>query len=104
VLIYVFNLLLVKKTSGQKNHHNQRQYTFKKKLSLFVTKISANGKPARSRTRFLTHYARKRKRKEVLTNYNKTRINIAHQHDSWMEFKEVLRVQAHEDRVDYYII
>jgi hypothetical protein len=32
-------------------------------------------------------YARKRNRKEALANYNKTSINIAHQHDSWMEFK-----------------
>jgi hypothetical protein len=46
-----------------------------------------DGKPARSRTRFLNDYARKRNRKEVLANYNKTSINIAHQHDSWMEFK-----------------
>ena len=46
-----------------------------------------DGKPARSPTRFLNDYARKRNRKEVLANYNKTSINIAHQHDSWMEFK-----------------
>jgi len=69
-----------------------------------VPKISADGKPARNRTRFLNDSARKRNRKEVLANYNKTRINIAHQHDSWKELKEALRVQTHEDRVDYYII
>ena len=33
------------------------------------------------RTRILTACARKRNRKEVLANYNKTRINIGHQHD-----------------------
>jgi len=32
-------------------------------------------------TRILTDFARKRNRKEVLANYNKTRINIGHQHD-----------------------
>jgi hypothetical protein len=31
--------------------------------------------------RILTDSARKRNRKEVLTNNNKTRINIGHQHD-----------------------
>ena len=46
-----------------------------------------DGKPARSRTRLLNDCARKRNRKEALANYNKTSINIAHQHDSWMEFK-----------------
>ncbi len=29
----------------------------------------------------LTDSARKRNRKKVLANYNKTRINIVHQHD-----------------------
>jgi hypothetical protein len=38
--------------------------------------------------------ARKRNRKEVLPHYNKTRINIDHQHDRWMELKEALRVQT----------
>ena len=37
----------------------------------------------------------KRNRKEVLTNYNKKRINIGHQHDRWMELKEALRVQTY---------
>jgi len=42
----------------------------------------------------LTDSARKRNRKEVLANYNKTRINIGHQH--WMELKEALGVhQCH---------
>jgi len=43
--------------------------------------MSANGKPAHCRTRILTDSARKRNRKEVLADYNKTRINICHQHD-----------------------
>jgi hypothetical protein len=34
-----------------------------------------------SSTRILTDSARKRKGKEVLANYNKTRIKIGHQHD-----------------------
>jgi hypothetical protein len=42
--------------------------------------------------------------KEVLANCNKIRLNIDHQHDSWMELEEALRVQIHKDRVDYYII
>jgi hypothetical protein len=41
----------------------------------------ADGKPACSRTRILTDSARKINRKEVLANYNKTRINIGNQHD-----------------------
>ena len=36
----------------------------------------------------LTDSARKGNRKEVLSNYNKTRINIDYQHASWMELKE----------------
>ena len=47
--------------------------------------------------RILTDYARKRNRKEALVNYNKTRINIGHQHDRWMELKEALRVQTHAE-------
>ena len=48
-----------------------------------------------SRTRILTDSARKRNRKEVLANYNKTKMNIDHQHDRWKELKEALRVQTH---------
>jgi len=58
---------------------------------------SANGKPAHGHMRILTDSARKRNRKNVLANYNKTRINIGHQHDCWMELKEVLRVQTHAE-------
>ena len=54
--------------------------------------MSADGKPARGRTRILT--AIKRNRKEVLANYNKARINMEHQHDRWIELKEALRVQT----------
>jgi hypothetical protein len=39
--------------------------------------MSGDGEPARGSTRILTNSARKRNRKEVLANYNKTRINIA---------------------------
>ena len=52
---------------------------------------------ARARTRMLTDSARKRNRKEVLANYNKTRINIGPQHNHWMELKEALRVQTHTE-------
>jgi len=38
--------------------------------------------------RILTDSAKKRNRNEVLVNYNKTRINIGHQHECWMELKE----------------
>jgi hypothetical protein len=53
-------------------------------------KMSAHGKPAHGRTKILTDSARKRNRKEVLENHNKTRINIGHQHDLWMELKAAL--------------
>jgi len=43
----------------------------------------------------LTYSARKRNRKEVLANYDKTRINIGPQHAHWVEFKEALKVQTH---------
>ena len=52
-----------------------------------VAEMSADGKPAHGRTRILTDFARKRNRKEVLVNYNKTKINIGHQHDRWMEYE-----------------
>jgi hypothetical protein len=58
--------------------------------------MSADGKPACGRTIILTDSSRKRNRTEVLGNYNKTRINIGHQHDRWMELKEALRVQTNE--------
>ena len=53
--------------------------------------MSADGKPARGRTRILTDSTRKRNRKEALAKYNYTRINIyiCHQHDRWMELKEL---------------
>jgi hypothetical protein len=53
--------------------------------SVVVVKMSADGKPAWGRMGILTDSARKRNREEVLANYNKTRINIGHQHDRWME-------------------
>ena len=49
------------------------------------------------RTRILTDSIRKRNRKEVLANYNKTRINMGHPHDRWMELKETMRVQTHAE-------
>ena len=58
--------------------------------------MSADGKPACGRTRILTDSSRNRNRTEGLGNYNKTRINIGHQHDRWMELKEALRVQTAE--------
>ena len=58
-------------------------------------KMTADGKLGR--TRILTDSARKRIWKEVLANYNKTRINIGHQHDRWMKLKEALRVQIHAE-------
>jgi hypothetical protein len=32
-----------------------------------------------------------------LTNYNKTRISIVHQHDRWMGLKEALKVQIYAE-------
>jgi len=60
-------------------------------------KLAADGKPARGRTRILTDSFRKRNRKEVLANYNKTRISIGHQHNRWMELTVALRVQTHAE-------
>jgi hypothetical protein len=45
--------------------------------------MSAAGKPAHGCTRILSDSARKRNRKEILANYNKTRINIGPQHNCW---------------------
>ena len=59
--------------------------------------MPADGKPTRGRTRILTDSARKRKRKEVLANYNKTRNNAGHQHHRWMELKEAMKVQTHAE-------
>jgi hypothetical protein len=56
--------------------------------------MSADGKPPHGRTRILTDSPGKRNGKEDLANYNKTRINIGHQHEHWMELKEALRVQS----------
>jgi hypothetical protein len=55
--------------------------------------MSAGGRPASSHTRILTDSARK----EALVNYNKTRINIGHQHNLWMVLEEALRVQTHAE-------
>jgi hypothetical protein len=41
--------------------------------------MSAGGKPVCSHMRILTDSAQKRNRKEVLANYNKTRINTGNQ-------------------------
>jgi hypothetical protein len=49
------------------------------------------------RMRILTDFARKRNGKEFLVNYNKTRINIGHLRDHWMELKEALRDQTHAE-------
>jgi len=64
---------------------------------LLAKNLSSGGKPAQGRTRILTDSPRKRNRKEVLANYNKTRIKIGNQHDCWMELKEELRVQTHAE-------
>jgi hypothetical protein len=45
----------------------------------------------------LSDSARKRNGKEDFANYYKTRINIGHQLDHWIELKEVLRVQSHAE-------
>jgi len=59
------------------------------------TIMSAGGKPARGHTIISSDYARKRNRKEVLANNDKTRINIGHHHDRWMELKKAMIVQTH---------
>jgi hypothetical protein len=58
----------------------------------FLTDISA-----------IKNYIHKEKLKEydyfclLSVKINKTRINIGHQHDRWMELKEALRVQTHAE-------
>ena len=47
-----------------------------------------------SRTRILSNSATKRNRKKVKVNFNKTRINIGHQHECWMELKEFTNVNS----------
>jgi hypothetical protein len=32
-----------------------------------------------------------------MANYSKTRINVGHQHDRWMDLTEALRVQTHAE-------
>jgi hypothetical protein len=56
----------------------QNGWTFR---NLVGEKMSAGGKPVCSHMRILTDSAQKRNRKEVLANYNKTRINIGPQHN-----------------------
>ena len=56
-----------------------------------MSKLSADEKPALGRTRVFTDSAIKRNKKEVLANYNKTRISIVHRYDRWTEIKETLR-------------
>ena len=51
----------------------------------------------RGRTIISTDSARKRIGKEILANYDKTRIIIGHQHDRWKELKEALGVQTHDE-------
>ena len=57
-------------------------------------KMSTDGKSARCRTIIFYYSVTKRYRKEVLANYNKTRINIGHQNDCCVELKEALIVQV----------
>ena len=70
---------------------------FEHKFLSVSIKMSADGKPARGRTRILTDSTWKRNRKEVLANYNKTRINIGHIMTvgwNWMkrwEYKRMLK-------------
>ena len=51
-------------------------------------KLAADGKPARGRAGILNDSVRKRNRKVVLANYNKTRINIGHQRTETVEMTE----------------
>jgi hypothetical protein len=65
---------------------SQHQYLCMSQFPNYVyngTEVSiyADGKPAWGRMGILTDSARKRNRKNVLASYNKTRINIVHQHD-----------------------
>jgi hypothetical protein len=61
----------------------------------YTKSVLVGEKMSTDTTRILTDSAGGKNRKEALANYNKTRMNIGHQHDRWMELKEVLRVQTH---------
>ena len=53
--------------------------------------MPGDGKPARGPARIFIDSARKRYRKEVLANCNKTRINTSR----WVELKEAMKVLTH---------
>lgn len=65
-------------------------------------------KSNRGRKPTLTDSTRKRNRKQTLANYQKTRINVGHQHDRWIELKTDLRVDTHAEvakvLLDWYVL
>jgi hypothetical protein len=60
-------------------------------------KMSSVGKSNRGRKSTLTVSAKKRSRRQTLANYQKTRINVGHQYDRWMELKVALHFEAHAE-------
>lgn len=51
----------------------------------------------RGRKRTLTDSARKKNRKRIQSNYNKTRINIGSEFDRWNALKSELDLSSHEE-------
>ena len=78
------NCIFAKPTSGCAGRGPSALF-FQGTYNAVKTTLSADGKSARGPMIIYTDFARKRNRKEILTNYNKIRINISHQHDRWME-------------------
>ena len=58
----------------------------------YTKSVLVGEKMSTDTTRILTDSAGGKNRKEALANYNKTRMNIGHQHDRWMALEETLNV------------
>ena len=55
--------------------------------------MSSKTKTKRSRRATLTDSARKRNRKEVISRYVKSKINIGKEHDRWMSLKDSVQMK-----------
>ena len=73
--VFFVQIFLTRSILKTKLNTNYRDLLSKK----LIHYLYFHGKPARGRTRILTDSAKEKgNRKEVLANYNKTRINIDH--------------------------
>jgi hypothetical protein len=89
----------LQKISGQKNFSKITDITWlnQSDVNMFLLVWGIyRWKPCNGRVRILTDSARKRNRKEALANYNKTRINIGHQHNLWWKIKVITKLPNSE--------